>query len=251
MSPAAILKVSIDDYRSLPPQRLRGHPRPRAARRHPGIAGSHRGPDAGPRARAAPRHARGRPAAASRRPSFPLEKAHVSRASTCSTGKVPLHERYMLHPRVLDVLQALIGPDVLAMQTMLFLKPPGKPGQGWHQDSYYIPTHPDTLIGAWIAIDDCDESERAMWMAAGSQVEPVYPPPPTEHWYGDRQLPGVPEVAGVSNNDEARNHLSRRSPTGIRRCWCRRRRAMWCSSTATSCTAASSITPRTVSAAPS
>jgi hypothetical protein len=54
--------------------------------------------------------------------------------------QLELHERYLLHPRVLDVLQALIGPDLLALQTMLFLKGPGKPGQGWHQDSYYIPT---------------------------------------------------------------------------------------------------------------
>src|SRR5689334_18315368 len=35
--------------------------------------------------------------------------------------KLALHERYMLHPRVLDVLEVLIGPDVLALQTMLFL----------------------------------------------------------------------------------------------------------------------------------
>src|SRR5213079_2335670 len=31
--------------------------------------------------------------------------------------KLALHEQYMLHPRVLDVLEVLIGPDVLAMQT--------------------------------------------------------------------------------------------------------------------------------------
>jgi len=33
-----------------------------------------------------------------------------------------LWERYLLYPRILDVLQALTGPDVLAMQTMLFTK---------------------------------------------------------------------------------------------------------------------------------
>src|SRR5436305_269068 len=47
----------------------------------------------------------------------------------------PFSERFMLHPRVLDVLEALIGPDVLALQTMLFYNPPGKGGQGWHQDA--------------------------------------------------------------------------------------------------------------------
>lgn len=31
----------------------------------------------------------------------------------------------MLHPRVLDVAEALIGPDVYALQSMMFLNPPG------------------------------------------------------------------------------------------------------------------------------
>lgn len=121
--------------------------------------------------------------------------------------KLELHERYLLHPRVLDVLQALVGPDVLAMQTMLFLKPPGKPGQGWHQDSFYIPTHPDTLIGAWIAIDDCDELNGAMWMALGSHVEPIYPPT-NGYGYGDRQLKDIKYVEGVSDTDDSHNDLA-------------------------------------------
>lgn len=42
-----------------------------------------------------------------------------------------------MHPRVLDVLEAIIGPDVLALQSMFFLKWPGPRGQGYHQDAYY------------------------------------------------------------------------------------------------------------------
>jgi phytanoyl-CoA hydroxylase len=122
--------------------------------------------------------------------------------------QLELHERYLLHPRVLDVLQALIGPDLLALQTMLFLKGPGKPGQGWHQDSYYIPTHPDSLCGAWIAIDDCDELNGALWYAAGSQIEPVYPPE-SGYGFGDHQLTGVHGVSGVSNPDDKQNDLSK------------------------------------------
>lgn len=138
----------------------------------------------------------------------PLEKAQFVARIHMLHRKLPLHERYLLHPRVLDVLETLIGPDVLALQTMLFLKPPGSEGQGWHQDTFYIPTHPDTLIGAWIAIDRVDEYNGAMWMATGSQVEPVYPPPPAEHWYGDRHLPNVPSVSNVSDNDELKNQLT-------------------------------------------
>jgi hypothetical protein len=60
----------------------------------------------------------------------PLEKAQFVARIHMLHRQVPLHERYLLHPRVLDVLETLIGPDVLALQTMLFLKPPGSPGQG-------------------------------------------------------------------------------------------------------------------------
>jgi phytanoyl-CoA hydroxylase len=122
--------------------------------------------------------------------------------------QLALHERYLLHPRVLDVLEVLIGPDLLALQTMLFLKPPGKPGQGWHQDSYYIPTHPDSLCGAWIAIDDCDELNGAMWMATGSQHEPVYPPK-SGYGHGDRAVQGIMQIEGASNPDDSQNDLAK------------------------------------------
>ncbi len=140
----------------------------------------------------------------------PDEKAQFFLRIHMLHRKLELHERYMLHPRVLDVLEVIIGPDVLAMQTMLFLKPPGKPGQGWHQDSYYIPTHPDTLCGAWIAIDDCDEQNGAMWFAKGSGAEPVYPPcPEVPYGFGDKLVKDITYVKGVSDADDSKNMLTR------------------------------------------
>jgi len=140
----------------------------------------------------------------------PMEKAQYFLRIHMLHRKLPLHEKYLLHPRVLDVLEVIIGPDVLALQTMLFLKPPGKPGQGWHQDSYYIPTHPDTLCGAWIAIDDADEFNGAMWFARGSGVEPVYPPcPEVEYGFGDKLVGDIMYVKGVSSTDDQANMLTR------------------------------------------
>lgn len=139
----------------------------------------------------------------------PEEKAQYFLRLHMLHRKLELHEKYLLHPRVLDVLEVIIGPDVLALQTMLFLKPPGKPGQGWHQDSYYIPTHPDTLCGAWIAIDDCDEQNGAMWFAKGSGNEPVYPPcPEVDYGFGDKLVGDIKYVKGVSNTDDGVNMLT-------------------------------------------
>jgi len=140
----------------------------------------------------------------------PTEKAQFFLRIHMLHRKLELHERYMLHPRVLDVLEVIIGPDVLALQTMLFLKPPGKPGQGWHQDSYYIPTAPDTLCGAWISIDDCDEQNGAMWFAKTSGTEPIYPPcPEIDYGFGDKLVGDIEYVKGVSDPDDEKNALTK------------------------------------------
>jgi phytanoyl-CoA hydroxylase len=119
-----------------------------------------------------------------------------------------IEERYLLHPRVLDVLEALIGPDVMAMQTMYFIKSPGGAGQGYHQDSYYIPTYPDSLCGAWIAVDRADEENGCVWFTSGSQHEPIYP---TEERVGQNHtnLRDLTVVENVSHTDEEVNTLSR------------------------------------------
>lgn len=140
----------------------------------------------------------------------PDEKAQYFLRMHMLHRRLELHERYVLHPGVLDVLEVLIGPDVAALQSMLFLKPPGKPGQGWHQDSFYIPTHPDTLCGAWIAIDDCDELNGAMWFAKGSGVEPIYPPcPEVRYGFGDKLVHNIQHVKGVSDPNDENNMLTR------------------------------------------
>ena len=115
-----------------------------------------------------------------------------------------LWERYLLHPRLLDVVQALRGPDVVALQTMLFTKAPGSFGQGFHQDSFYIPTFPDSLVGAWIAIERADEENGCLWVSPGSQTEPVYPPA-SGGGFGQTDLADIRKVENVGghSNDDA------------------------------------------------
>ncbi len=117
-------------------------------------------------------------------------------------------ERFLLHPRIVDVLEALMGPDILALQTMLFFKQPGQGGQGFHQDSYYIPTQPDTLIGAWMAIDPADEENGCLWMTPGSQHEPIYPDCDGVTQQGDTILRDIEAVKSVSHSDVEVNTLA-------------------------------------------
>ena len=123
--------------------------------------------------------------------------------------RLEIHERFLLHPRVLDVVQALVGPDVLALQTMLFVKRPGSGGQGYHQDSFHILTEPDTLVGAWLALDSADEENGCLRLTPGSQHEPVYPDVDRLAGHGgDRVLADIPEIAGADDPDERRNGLA-------------------------------------------
>jgi ectoine hydroxylase-related dioxygenase (phytanoyl-CoA dioxygenase family) len=123
--------------------------------------------------------------------------------------RLEIHERYLLHPRIVDVVAGLIGPDVLALQTMLFVKGPGSEGQGYHQDSYHIITQPDTLIGAWVALDRADTENGCVWITPGSQNEPVYPDADVSRGHGgDVHLADIEPVAGADDPDEARNGLT-------------------------------------------
>jgi phytanoyl-CoA hydroxylase len=123
--------------------------------------------------------------------------------------RLEIHERYMLHPRIVDVVGGLVGPDVLALQTMLFVKGPGSPGQGYHQDSYHIITRPDTLIGSWVALDRADTENGCVWITAGSQDEPIYPDvDATTGHGGDVHLADMFAIAGADDPDESRNGLT-------------------------------------------
>jgi ectoine hydroxylase-related dioxygenase (phytanoyl-CoA dioxygenase family) len=76
---------------------------------------------------------------------------------------------YIGHPAIVEVLVDLIGPNVKCMQSMLFIKSAGKPGQAWHQDEDYIPTRDRSLTAAWIALDDATIENGCLWVIPGSQ----------------------------------------------------------------------------------
>ena len=87
----------------------------------------------------------------------------------------PVMKRFAEHPRICSVLSRITAAHlphwdgaVKCMQTMLFVKPPGKQGQAWHQDELYIPTRDRSLIGAWIAMDDATIENGCLWVIPGS-----------------------------------------------------------------------------------
>jgi ectoine hydroxylase-related dioxygenase (phytanoyl-CoA dioxygenase family) len=88
----------------------------------------------------------------------------------------PVALAMLSHPRIVDVLTAVIGPNVKAMQSMLFVKSEGKPGQPWHQDEYFIPTRDRSLTAVWIALDDATIENGCLWVLPGSHRRGVLYP---------------------------------------------------------------------------
>ncbi|MDE2776535.1 MAG: phytanoyl-CoA dioxygenase family protein, partial [Chloroflexota bacterium] len=74
--------------------------------------------------------------------------------------------------------------------------------------AYYIPTQPDTLIGAWMAIDPADEENGCLWMTPGSQHEPIYPDCDGATQQGDSILSDIEAVKSVSHPDVEINTLA-------------------------------------------
>ncbi len=76
---------------------------------------------------------------------------------------------YAANKSVATILSNLVSPNMKCLQTMLFMKAPGKKGQSWHQDEDFIPTRDKSLVGAWIAMEDADEENGCLWVVPGSQ----------------------------------------------------------------------------------
>lgn len=85
----------------------------------------------------------------------------------------PVIHAALAHPAVIETMNALLGSNLKCMQSMLFVKAAGKPGQAWHQDEDFIPTRDRSLIGAWIALDDATVKNGCLWVLPGSHKEGV------------------------------------------------------------------------------
>ena len=105
----------------------------------------------------------------------------------------------LAHPAIVDVLTHVIGPDVKCMQSMLFIKPSGKPGQAWHQDEDFIPTRDRSLTGAWIALDDATVDNGCLWVIPGSHKRGILWP---QHIQEDSRFDCTMESHGFPYTDE-------------------------------------------------
>jgi hypothetical protein len=88
-----------------------------------------------------------------------LDRRLGGRPSAKEKADCHLHFRWACdlasHPNVLDVVEDLIGPDILIHSSTVFAKYAGD-GKfvSWHQDSHYWGLSEARLVSAWIALTD-------------------------------------------------------------------------------------------------
>jgi len=73
------------------------------------------------------------------------------------------------HPVILDYVQDIIGPNIVAWGTQYFCKLPGD-GKvvSWHQDASYWPLTPAHTVTLWLAVDDADLENGCMQVIPGT-----------------------------------------------------------------------------------
>lgn len=80
---------------------------------------------------------------------------------------LPWVDALVRHPRVLDVVEELIGPDILVYTATWFIKEAQSPAfTAWHQDATYFGLTPHEHVTAWVALSDAGSEAGCMEVAS-------------------------------------------------------------------------------------
>ena len=107
-----------------------------------------------------------------------------------------------IHPRLLDVVEDIYGPDIMLLATHFFCKygPDTEKFVAWHQDVTYWGLEPPEAITVWYAVDDSDVGNGCMRAIPGSHAEGI-----REHGTSERKgnLLSIDQEVPVSREEEA------------------------------------------------
>jgi ectoine hydroxylase-related dioxygenase (phytanoyl-CoA dioxygenase family) len=106
------------------------------------------------------------------------------------------------HPRVLDAVESVLGPDIMVWSSQWFPKfPRDKAFVSWHQDATYWGLTPPNVTTAWVALSESTQQNGCMRVVPGTHKTPFLPQRET---YGpDNMLSRGQEIAVEVNESEA------------------------------------------------
>ena len=84
----------------------------------------------------------------------------------------PWAAEFVRHPRLLDMVEALIGPDILVFHTTVWIKEGGSGSfVPWHQDGTYFGLEPLEQVTAWVALTESTREMGCLRFLPGSHRE--------------------------------------------------------------------------------
>lgn len=87
----------------------------------------------------------------------------------------PWFNELIRHPRILDAIEDVIGPDILVWTSTFFIKEPGsKTFAAWHQDGAFFGLEPSEQVCAWVALTDASAEAGCMEMLSGKGAARLY-----------------------------------------------------------------------------
>lgn len=89
----------------------------------------------------------------------------------------PVLRGYATHPRLLDGVAALLGDELLFVNSMVIAKPPGVDGRHpLHQDLLYFGFRPgDAVVGTWTALEPVTRENGCLAVLPGSHRGELHP----------------------------------------------------------------------------
>lgn len=104
-----------------------------------------------------------------------LDTSHIIRNPSSPVKGNQTILDFALNNPGLDLVEQLIGPDIILWNTHLFLKPAGDGKEvPWHQDGQYWPIRPLATCSMWIALDEVTLENGAMRYVPGSHSGEIY-----------------------------------------------------------------------------
>ena len=86
----------------------------------------------------------------------------------------PAFSAFCRQPLFGNVLRDIGYVTPLLWQTMYIFKQPHIGGEvRWHQDGSYLISHPSTVTGIWVAIEDANRDNGCLWVQPGGHRSPL------------------------------------------------------------------------------
>ncbi len=108
--------------------------------------------------------------------SFEAEHGPFSNRPERSRAYLPFTwvDEIMRNPVLVDMVEDLIGPNILCWNAIFWIKEPGAGSfVGWHQDATYWGLDNHELVTVWVALSEASEQAGCMSVLPGSHLTPL------------------------------------------------------------------------------